>query len=265
VVLVSSSNKWVKYVKKLSRRRFRDREGKFVLEGVRAVEEGLKASDIIEIIMVSPRLRASERGEQLIENAGKTGITTVEVSDNVMAGLSDTETPQGVLAVARRRNEALAEILDSSPSLLVLVDGVQDPGNLGTIVRTAAGAGAQGMILLPGTVDLYNPKTLRSSMGNIFQLPIIDKGNRKEILHTLEDAGLTFITGDPGAQRPVYGVDLTVPVVIVVGSEAHGVQSDILALTGYRVIIPMAKGVESLNVAVAAGIMLYEVIRQRHN
>jgi len=181
VFVSSSSNKWVKYVKKLSRRRFRDREGKFILEGVRAVEEGLKAAEVIEIIMVSPRVIASARGQRLIGDAEKAGIMTVEVADNVMADLSDTETPQGVLAVARRRDEVLAEILDSSPSLLVLVDGVQDPGNLGTIVRTAAGAGAQGLILLPGTVDLYNPKTLRSSMGNIFQLSIIDKGERGEI------------------------------------------------------------------------------------
>jgi len=266
VVLVSSnSNKWVKYVKKLSRRRFRDREGKFVLEGVRAVEEGLKAGGAVEVVMFSASAGLTARCSQLLENVAKAGIKTLEVNENVMSELSNTETPQGVLAVVSRQEVTLHDMLRLSPSLLVVVDSVQDPGNLGTIIRTSAGAGVCGIILMPGTVDLYNPKTLRSLMGNIFQIPIINAAERSEVLAQLEKVGLKFVIGEPRAPKTVFDVNLTVPVAVVIGSEAHGVQPDIMARSGYRVNIPMSQGVESLNVAVAAGILLYEVIRQRHD
>jgi len=182
VPVSSNSNKWVKYVKKLSRRRFRDREGKFVLEGVRAVEEGLKASGAVEVVIFSASAGLTDRGSQLLENAAKTGMKTLEVNENVMSELSNTETPQGVLAVVRRREVSLHDLLGLSPSLLVVVDSIRDPGNLGTIIRASAGAGACGIILMPGTVDLYNPKTLRSLMGNIFQIPIVNVAERFEVL-----------------------------------------------------------------------------------
>lgn len=261
----SKNNSRVKYVKKLARRRFRDREGKFVLEGFRAVEEVLKLSGTVEFILFSPSARATSRGEQLFAAAREAGIAAVEVAENIMRDLAGTETPQGVLAVVCRREVSLDDILSTSPSLLVLVDGVQDPGNLGTIVRTSAGAGAQGLILLPGTVDLYNPKTLRSTMGNIFKLPVVMAGQRSEVLKKIRNAGLELVVGDPRAEKAVFEIDLTGPVVIAVGNEARGVQEDILMHSRHRVHIPMSAGVDSLNVAVAAGIMLYEVVRQRYN
>lgn len=260
----SKYNKWIKYVKKLARRRFRDREGKFILEGFRAVEEVLDAGGAVEVLMFSPSAKSTAYGGKLLRVAGKAGITVVEVAESIMNELSDTETPQGVLAVVRRPQVSLEDIISRSPSLLVLVDGVQDPGNLGTIIRTSAGAGVQGVILMPGTVDLFNPKTLRSTMGNVLKLPVFMAGRRDDVLNKLKGAGLKFIVGEPEAQKVVFEVDFTGPVLITVGSEGHGVQEDILKLAEDRVHIPLT-GVDSLNVAVATGIMLYEVIRQRYD
>lgn len=265
VLVKSKSNKWVKYIKKLFRRRFRGRESKFVVEGIRVIEEILESDVPVEVVLFSSQVKFTPRGCELIRIAQKSGITVLEVTEKIMNELSDTETPQGILAVVHRVDVNLDEIISSSPSLLVLVDGVQDPGNLGTIIRTAAGGGVEGVILLPGTVDLYNPKTLRSTMGNIFKIPIVVARDREEVLRKLSDAGLKLIVGDPSAKKAVFEVGLTGPVIIVVGNEGNGVKEDLLKLAGNVVNIPMSPGVDSLNVAVAAGIMIYEVLRQRYS
>lgn len=269
MLIESRSNQWVKYIKKLSRRHFRDREGLFAVEGVRAVEEVLKSNSRIEIIAYSLPVRSAFRGQKLIDDAQRQGIHTVRVTEKIMAELSDTETPQGVLAVVHQAHVKLSDILSNAPSnvtpLLVLVDGIQDPGNLGNIIRTSASAGAQGVILLPGTVDLYNPKTLRSAMGNIFKVPVVVAGERVRVIQKLKNAGLKLVVGDLNTNTVVFEIDLTGPVVIVVGNEGGGVQDDLLKMAGSRVKIPMSAGVDSLNVAVAASIMIYEVVRQRYN
>lgn len=258
----SKDNERVKYVKKLAQRRFRDREGKFVLEGFRAVEEAFKAGFPPELVMLTPSAQAAPEGKRILSLAGREGVAIYGVADNLMREMAGTQTPQGILAVAKRREDALEQILSRGPSLLVLVDGVQDPGNLGTIIRTSAAAGAQGVVVLPGTVDPWNPKVVRATMGNLFRLPVVTMREWEDVAARLKNAGLKIITGDPGADKPIYRVNLTSPVVLVAGNEAGGAGEDI-AGHGIRVSIPMTGGVDSLNVAVAVGIMLYETVRQR--
>lgn len=253
----------IKYVRRLANRRFREREGRFLAEGVRFVEEALRSGWTVEMVIYCPLLTSSERGCALLREAREAGVTLQEVPDSLLVELADTETPQGVIAVIRRPVVDLAAAIESGKnSFLVLVDGVRDPGNLGTIIRAADAFGAGGVVLLKGTVDLYNPKTLRSTMGSLFHLPVV-MAERAEAIDRLIKAGFRLIVGVPGGIVPLYDADLDGQVVLVVGNEASGAGTDVLELADGVVTIPMPGRAESLNVAVAAGIMMYELVRRR--
>lgn len=253
----------VKYLRRLASRSFRREEGKFLVEGMRFVGEALASGWTVELVGYSPEVAECPRGRALLEIAEKRYIPLLMLEINLIRELADTETPQGILAVVRRQERRIDEIrrFKGNP-LLVVVDGVQDPGNLGTIIRTADAAGACGVYLLKGTVDVYNPKALRATMGSIFHLPVIQDLLPEQMEHLLVRSGIKLITGDPYSDLPVYKADLTVPCAVVAGSEARG---STLALDGdgVRVCIPMPGRAESLNVAVAAAIILYEALRQR--
>lgn len=181
-----------------------------------------------------------------------------------MAELADTESPQGVLAQVVMPSHSLDDLLstDRTP-LLVIVDGIQDPGNLGTIVRTADAMAATGVVLLKGTVDLYNAKTLRSTMGSIFHLPVVTVDDLVYLLDLLAAKNIKLVVGEPRLGEPIQTLDLTQPVALVVGNEANGVSAQILNQADLRATIPMLGRAESLNAGVACSIMLYEAVRQR--
>lgn len=257
----SKANPHIKYVRRLARRRYRDKEGRFLLEGVRLVAEALHCGWPVEMLIYTPAVNG--RAMTLVDSARERGIQLLPVAEKLLAELADTSTPQGVLAVVQKPGYTLERILAREPSLVVLVDGVQDPGNLGTIIRSADAAGADGVILFPGTVDLYNPKTIRATMGSLFHLPVTTVRDGQEVLARLSTAGLQLVAGTPGATIPLPRLDLTRPTVLVVGNEGAGLSSLLLSAAGHLVGIPMPGRAESLNVAAAASIMLYEVIRQR--
>lgn len=261
-LVTSSQHPKVKYIHRLFRRRFRDREGVFIIEGVRFLEEALDAGWPLELVLFSPRLETSGRGRLLLSRLADSALPLLPVTDGLMAGLAGTETPQGVLAVARRREGQ--PLAPGRPNLVLLVDGLQDPGNLGTIIRTADAAAVGQVILLKGTVDLYNPKTLRATMGSLFHLPVVQAPGREEILAGLEAAGYQLAVGDPSGDVYPREVDFSGPIALAVGSEAGGVGPDLRQRARWRVRIPMPGRAESLNAAVAAGILLYEAVRRSH-
>ncbi|MDD4237880.1 MAG: RNA methyltransferase [Desulfotomaculaceae bacterium] len=258
------NNSHVKYLRRLAGRRFRDQEGKFLVEGVRFVEEALNSTWSVEMLVYSPRITEDGRGGRLLTSAANRGITLLEVKDPLFNELSGTETPQGILALVRQRNNTLEELTAAGePALLVLVDGVRDPGNLGGIIRTADAAGAGGVILLKGTADMYNPKTLRSTMGSLFHLPVIQGCAAEVVMTHLEERGIKTVAGEPRAARAVYECDLRVPCALAVGGEAAGAGEALLGRVSDLVRIPMPGRAESLNVAISAAILLYEAVRQR--
>lgn len=261
--LLGKNNPELKSIKKLSRRRHRDIEKKFLIEGIRFVEEALSSAWPLESFIYSPRLVEGERGQALLEMAVRKGVRIMVVESCVMSELADTDTPQGVLAVMRQPNYRLEDLIGSRQALVVVVDGVQDPGNLGTIIRSADAAAANCAILLKGTVDLYNPKTLRSTMGSLFHLPVVTDVEPDNVLNLLSEAGLQLVVGAPSAARTVGSLDLTRPTALVVGSEARGPSSEVIQRAAHLVRIPMPGRAESLNVATAASILLYEAVRQR--
>lgn len=250
-------------IRDLHRRRGRERRGLTVAEGVRLVEEALATSTDIRGAAVSPALEATTRGKALKAALLQRGVRVEEVSEIELDALTDTEHPQGIAAVVQPRAWTLADIRLVPGVTLLVLDGVQDPGNVGTMLRTALGLGAAGVVALKGTADLTNPKVIRGGMGATFRLPAVPAApeelvawarlQRAEIWVAAAGAEEASRLPPRSAQRP--------PVLLVVGNEGAGVGPVLEAAADRHVGIRLASGVESLNVAVAAGILLHEVTR----
>ena len=245
----------------LARRRARERQGLFVAEGVRTVEELLRSPLRIRGALAGPRLAESPRGRALVDELHRRTIALQEVTASELASASDTDTPQGIVAIAEVPQLAL-ESLPAGPRYLVL-DGIQDPGNTGTILRTAAALGVTATIALPGTVDLWNAKVVRSGMGAHFHHPAL--ASTWEALDTfLRDRDIV-LWGAAAAGEPLDdrtggdGKALPAPLALAVGNEGSGLSTDARERARRLVALPIAPAVESLNVAVATGIFLYQL------
>lgn len=262
--MLSKQNPRLKLLRRLTARHFREKEGKFLVEGVRFVEEALKSAFLVELLVYCPEYNLSSRGQALLTTAAARGIATLKVEKAFFREIAGTQTPQGILAVVKWRRYGLAGLQEGrQPALLVIVDAVSDPGNLGTIVRAADAAGAGGVILLKGTVDLLNPKALRATMGSIFHLPVIQDCAVEEVKAFLKHQDIKVVAGVPRGGKPIFESELKVSCAIIVGSEPRGPGEAILSGAVERVCIPMPGQAESLNVAVSTAIMLYEAVRQR--
>ncbi len=261
--VTSPQNPQIKYLRKLAQRKFREKERRFIVEGSLLVAEALSFGWPLELLVYTGEWGASRQGQKILRLAEKINLKRLEVDKALFAELAATQTPQGVLAVARRREDGLTGLLEKKPSLFVLADAVQDPGNLGTIVRCADAAAADGVLLTKGTVDLFNPKTLRATMGSVFHLPVLTVVETDRLLAQLARAGLQLVVGDPEAKKILPDCNFTLPTVLAVGNEARGCSDEIMKRAHQVVRIPMPGRAESLNVAMAAAIMLYEVVRQR--
>lgn len=254
-MLTSTHNPRVRAVRTLlDKRQAREDERRFVVEGVRLVETALTAGVRPEVAFYTADLAASPRGAALLATLRAT-CETVEVSEAVLHVMSDTETPQGVVAVL-----PFLTMDDGRWTFVLVIDGVRDPGNLGTLMRSAAGAWVDQVVLAPGTVDLYNPKVVRAGMGAHFYVPAASLAWDK--IKTRLDS-LAVRIADADAPQPYYTVDWTGPSALIVGGEAEGVSHAARALSHARVSIPMRPGVESLNAAMAATVILFEAVRQR--
>ncbi len=260
-MLTSVQNPLVRQIASLKDKKGREAAGLFLVEGIRFVEEALGAGTKVIQVLYSPRLLETERGIRLTELAAKHKVPLQPVSDKVLAHAADTDSPQGVVAAVRFPQGSLQSLQDPNP-LLVVVDGVQDPGNLGTIIRTALAAGASGVICTKGTADLYNPKTLRSTMGAIFKIPCVQGVACDELVDWLGEKKIPLLVADARGEEVYYKTRLLTPLAVAIGSEGHGLGEFILKKATWRVRIPLAGGVESLNAAVAAAVLLFESARQ---
>ncbi|HUV74666.1 MAG TPA: RNA methyltransferase [Anaerolineae bacterium] len=227
-----------------------------MVEGVRLIEEMIQAGREPAFFFYTGDGSESTRAGALVEALTSSRAEVLAVSEDVMRFMADTKTPQGVLAVA-----GFPEVAYTAPSFSLVLDGVRDPGNLGTILRTSEAAGVEQVVTLRGTVDVFSPKVVRGAMGAHFCLHMLWDGSWEEVERSLE--GKQALLSDPRAGTPYYQVDWTVPTVLMVGGEAHGAGRKARGLATQRVAIPMKGRVESLNVAVATGVMLFEAARQR--
>lgn len=260
----STANPRFRALKALSRRRIREREGLYIAEGFHLVGEALRAKAFIDGFYISPRGEDRAEGKAMLAQAEAQHLKVFSMADELLDELSEVEGPEGILATARLAYMELDELVAglAPDAILVVADGLQDPGNLGTIIRTAHAAGAAGLVLAPDTVDPFNGKTLRAAMGSHFYLPLARAGDER-IAGALSAAGVRLLATDPHAGEPLWNTDLSGRIAFLLGSEAAGPRRQLLKAAEQRVRIPMPGGAESLNVAVATAISLYEAVRQR--
>lgn len=254
ILIESKENSIFKSIKKLKDRRGRTKEGKFIVEGFRFLEEGLKSNYDLDFIIV--REDKIENFQNYVDNKLLENKKIYSMKKELFSAICDTENPQGSLAVFKIKKDVIKK-----DGFYVLVDKVQDPGNLGSIIRTSHAANAAGVILTKGTVDLYNEKTLRSTMGSIFNIPIIED-KTLEFTKELINNGYSLVASSLEAKNNFFEENLTSKVIISVGNEGNGISNEVYDLSNIKVRIPMPGNAESLNVAAAAAIMIYEVIRQ---
>ncbi|MEJ2503944.1 MAG: RNA methyltransferase [Gemmatimonadota bacterium] len=244
----------------LSRRRGREDSGLFLAEGIRVVEELLASGLPLELAVVAPTLDETERGRALRSRLAER-VELREVEARELRDLADTETSQGVLVVAGARETPLAELRVTGASVVLLLDGVQDPGNLGTLARSAAAFGCGALVVLPGTVDPWNPKAVRAAAGALFRLPVV-RADVAAVAEWLARHGFLLAGADAGG-TPIDRTTLPQRVALAVGNEGAGLSGSVRERCERRLAVPMRAGTESLNVAVAAGILLYDLTRER--
>lgn len=240
----------------LKRRKAREREGLFVVEGIRAVEELVRSSLSITGLLIAPKLVDSPRGVALVTDARSRGLDVVELDEQEFRSAAETDSPQGIVALAAVPAHSLAAIREASPMRLLLLDAVQDPGNVGTIIRTAAALGASATVALPGTVDVWNAKVVRSAMGAHFHHPAFH-ASWEEVHAFLDGSSIPLWAADVGGES----VPDKAPrrLALAVGNEGAGLSAPVLNAAAKVISLPITNTVESLNVAVATGILLYEL------
>lgn len=256
-MITSTSNTKIKWVRSLqAKQRARRVESAFVIEGTRLCEEALQARCEIQLALHTPNL--DSRGIAVLDRIAQCGAQIEQVTEHVLRSASDTQTPQGILAVVKKCQVAQPADLD----FVIICDSIRDPGNLGTILRSAVAAGVDGVWMPPESVDIYSPKVVRGGMGAHFHLPIVELP-WEEIRFQIESHGLNAFLADAAGSTIYTQANFRQPIALIFGGEAQGAGRKGRSLAPVTVKIPMPGGFESLNVAVAAGILLFEVVRQR--
>ena len=248
----SKNNNLFKEIKKLKEKKHRIKSNKYLIEGLRFVEEAIKSKVSIDSIIFTESFK--EKNPDLFLKINE-NIKLIQMNEALLKQLCSTENPQGIVGVINMQNKEL-----KSGELVVLVDKVQDPGNMGTIIRTAHAAGAAGIVMTKGTVDIYNDKTLRSTMGSIFYIPIVEDDSL-DFVKSLKKEGYKLVVSSLQGKNNFFEENLQGKVMIAVGNEGNGVSDEVYDIADIKVKIPMPGEAESLNVAVATSIMIYEKIR----
>ena len=262
-MITSTSSSQVKYVMSLlSRAKERKKNNQYVIEGLRMVSE--VPADRLVKVYVSERFVNNNPDfiDSFINKKGVSDSCCELVSDNVFERMSQTQTPQRILAVVGMKEYCVKDMLSGNP-LLILVENLQDPGNLGTIVRMGEGAGVTGVIMSPNTVDIYNPKTIRSTMGSIFRVPFVYASDFSQAVRECQDAGVRVYAAHLDGRNTYLGEDYSGPTGFLIGNEGNGLTGQITRQADTLIRIPMQGEVESLNAAIACTILTYEAVRQR--
>lgn len=260
VRIESQDNNRIKLVRKLQNKKSRDAENKFVIEGINLVSEAVRRNIRTEFIMISEEYDGGEFINQLRD---ADDVTLCEVSGDIFNKITDADNGVGILAVVDK-NTVQPEDVSSLPSdaNVLVLDRLQDPGNIGTMIRTAVATGYGLIVLVKGTADVYSPKVLRATAGMIFDIPIICVSDAAELRNMMTDLGKKFVVTTVDGGKPYYEENLKQGIALVIGNEGNGVSDEVLELADVRVTIPMKGEIESLNAAISAAILMYEAIRK---
>lgn len=259
MITSAQNNKVKKIIQLLGKSKARKKEGLFIVEGKKIISE-IDKERIYEIFVSKT---FSEKEESYVEQLINQKIKLEIVSDTIMKHISDSITPQGILGLIKIVPTRLDMLMEENP-FIIMLENIQDPGNLGTIIRTADAVKASGVILSKGSVDVYNPKVVRATMGAIFRVPIISDRNLSEDIETLKNHQIEILASHLKGSTNIYQSDLTGAICVLIGNEGNGLTEEITNLADKNIKIPMIGQSESLNAGVATSIIAYEALRQRN-
>jgi TrmH family RNA methyltransferase len=265
-IITSFRNPRVKFLRSLRQRKYRKRQGRFLIEGIRIVEEALDSGAPVDVLVYAPDLLVSERAQALVERVA--AEQRLALAGDVFTSISDREQPQGIAAVVHIQELPLAAIPLSEDLLVPVAYQLSDPGNLGSIIRTADAAGASGVVVVEPSADLYDPQSVRATMGSLFALPLVRLDDGMALVtwyEQLRATGLPLLVAATSAhgQQVHFDVNYCRPVVLLIGAERDGLPPDVQASADVTVRLPMAGRATSLNVSAAAAALVYEIVRQR--
>lgn len=255
-MITSKKNEEIKWAKSLSNPKDQKKESAFLLEGTKMIEEALLSGIKIRKVFYGPNLK-EEKAKSLLVKLSAKKADVLLVSSDIISHLSEQVNPEEIIAAADFFTVPSDNLFSSQPSLFLWLDRVQDPGNLGTIIRTCVCAGVKGLFLSEGTVSVYNPKVLRASMGSIFRLPIVKVQSPEKLIKQFHDHHIEIIAATPKAEKNFSDHNYTSNTVFLLGNESQGISLSLENMSDVKIKIPLFGSGESLNVAVAAGILLY--------
>lgn len=258
-LITSKDNEIVKNIKKLKEKKYRDEKNEYIIEGIKLIEEAITENAKIKMIIVCEECLKNEAIEQkLLYQIAK--YNCIYVNEKVFTSITDVKNPQGMLAVIEMENGE--EVINYNDDVIFVLDGIQDPGNLGTILRTIDSAGLSQVIVSKDTVDAYNPKVVRSTMGAIFRVKVIESQDIIRTMKNIKKHKYEILVTSLEATDNIYDIDYT-KKMIVIGNEANGVSQAVLDIADEKIKIPMLGKTESLNAAVATSIIAYEYVRRK--
>ena len=260
MVITSKDNETIKHIKKLKEKKYREEYKEFIVEGIKMVQEAIDEKAQIKSIIICDdcKVQANIPNELMYEIAK---YNCIYVSEKIFVGMSDVINPQGIMAIIEKPENRETEI-DFTQDTFLLLDNIQDPGNMGTILRTADSLNMNQIIVSKGSSDIYNPKVVRSTMGAIYRIKVVEVENLAKTIKELKKHKINVYATDLRTDKSIYDIDYK-KSAIVIGNEANGVSEEVLNEATDRIKIPMAGKTESLNAAVATSVILYEAYRQK--
>ncbi len=265
------SKEKLKELSRLKTKKGRSKEQKFLIEGLRLCEEAADSFWPIQSVLFTRSFEGKARGKRLLKKLQESNAELIPVKSQVMSKLSDTVTAQGIMCVAKTKKHPVKDLWEKNLKIIVALDGIRDPGNVGTLIRTADAFGVDAMLLSNDTVELYNPKVVRSTMGSIFHLPVFDEIDLEKTILQLKKQKFKIFSTDVKEGKSLdkmvslsnHKLDASGKICLLIGNEAEGLDRKLLELSDQIIHIPTYGKAESLNVAVAGGILLYEVTKHR--
>ena len=258
MLITSKDNETIKHIRKLKEKKYRDEYGEYIVEGIKLINEAIEEKQNVKTIIVCDNCDKEAINQNSMYEVAKHNC--VYVDEKVFNTITEVKNPQGILAVVEKQNKE--KQINFNEDIIVVLDDIQDPGNLGTILRTVDSVGLSQIIVSKKSGDVYNSKVVRSTMGAIFRVNVIESENLKDTIKEIKKHKYNVISTSLDAEKSLYDINLN-KAVIVIGNEANGVSKEIQELSDTKIKIPMLGKTESLNASVATGIVLYEYVRQK--
>lgn len=257
--ITSADNDKYKSLIKLGKKKHRDREGLYIIEGINLIEEAVKNGAALKSIFI----REDFSEQDILDAVASYDAEKYVLTNRLFDSFADTESPQGIAAVAVKPSWTQEEFFEGTDNIIVL-DRLQDPGNIGTILRTADACGFRGAVIMKGTADLFSPKTLRATAGSLYRVKMLFVDTPQEALDILSQRGKRTVCTSPHVDTLYFDADIAKDTALIIGNEAGGACAEFMSEADISVTLPMEGTIESLNAAVAASVLMYDSVRQRH-